>query len=148
MRNDNSSPSHAGFAEIGMPVSIADAAAAGQPNFAIIAGLRNDDARGGALPPLSIRAIDAIFRTAKDAYGAAEAAAPGEQLVFRVTDITMLEVDPKSDEAARIRDSLSRSFTEDVFGGYLGYLQRQVGVTINDNALKQVVTGQNPNTTN
>jgi hypothetical protein len=25
-------------------------------------------------------------------------------------------------------------------------LQRQVGVTINDNALKQVVTGQNPST--
>ena len=68
--------------------------------------------------------------------------------MFRVTDITMPEIDPKSEEATRIRDSLSRSFTEDVFGGYLGYLQRQVGVTINENALKQVVTGQNPNTTN
>jgi peptidyl-prolyl cis-trans isomerase D len=104
--------------------------------------------RGNALPPLSIRTIDAIFRTAKDAYGTAEAAPPGEQVAFRVTDIAMPKVDEKSEEATRIRDNLNRSFTEDVFGGYLGSLQRQVGVTINDNALKQVVTGQNPNTTN
>ena len=60
----------------------------------------------------------------------------------------MPEVDAKSEEAAKLREALNRSFTEDVFGGYLGYLQRQVGVTINDNALKQVVTGQNPSTTN
>ena len=98
--------------------------------------------RGNALPPLSVRTIDAIFRTAKDGYGTAEAAAPGEQVVFRVTDITMPEVDAKSEEAKQLREALNRSFTEDVFGGYLGYLQRQVGVTINENALKQVVTGQ------
>src|SRR5277367_3887621 len=61
VRNDNSSPSHAGFAEIGMPVSIADAAAAGQPNFAIIAGLRNDDARGGALPPSIDRSMASLL---------------------------------------------------------------------------------------
>src|SRR5271170_7628265 len=62
VRNDNSSPSHAGFAEIGMPVSIADAAAAGQPNFATIAGLRNDDARGGALPPSMERSIASLLQ--------------------------------------------------------------------------------------
>ena len=107
-----------------------------------------DVKRGNALPPLSVRTIDAIFRTAKDGFGTAEAVAPGEQVVFRVTAITMPEVDAKSEEAAKLREALNRSFTEDVFGGYLGYLQRQVGVTINDNALKQVVTGQNPSTTN
>jgi peptidyl-prolyl cis-trans isomerase D len=107
---------------------------------------RADIKRGNAVAPFSVRTIDAIFRTAKDGFGAAEAAAPGEQVVFRVTDITMPEVDANSDEAKKIREALNRGFTEDVFGGYLGYLQRQVGVTINDNALKQVVTGQNPST--
>lgn len=101
--------------------------------------------RGNALPPLSIRAIDAIFRAAKDGYGTAEAQAPAEQLVFRVTDVTVPTLDPKSEEATSLRASLDRSFTEDVFGGYLAYLQRQVGVRINDAALKQVVSGQNPN---
>jgi peptidyl-prolyl cis-trans isomerase D len=109
---------------------------------------RTEIKRGNAVPPFSGRTIDAIFRTAKDAYAIAEAAAPGEQLVLRVTDITMPEVDPKSEDATRIRESLNRSFTEDVFGGYLGYLQRQVGVTINQNALKQVVTGQSSGTGN
>ncbi len=102
--------------------------------------------RGNALPPLSTRAIDAMFRVAQDGYGAAEAAAPGEQLVFRIANVAIPTLDEKSEELARLRESLNRSFSEDVFGGYLSYLQRQVGVTINQNALKQIVTGQNPNT--
>ncbi len=105
-----------------------------------------DIKRGNAAPPLSVRTIDAIFRAAKDAYGVAEGVAPTDQVVFRVTDVTMPDIDPKSEEAARLRDGLNRSFTEDVFGGYLGYLQRQVGVRINEPALKQIVSGQNPNT--
>ena len=109
---------------------------------------RADVKRGNAQPPLSVRTIDAIFRTSQEGYGSAEAAAPTEQVVFRVTEVTMAKVDDKSEEATKLRESLNRSFTEDVFGGYLGYLQRQVGVNINENALKQVVTGQNPNTTN
>jgi peptidyl-prolyl cis-trans isomerase D len=104
-----------------------------------------DIKRGNAQPPLSVRALDAVFRAAKDGYGAAEASAPAEQVVFRVTDITLAKPDEKSEEAARLRDGLHRSFTEDVFGGYLGFLQRQVGVSINDAALKQVLTGQSPN---
>jgi peptidyl-prolyl cis-trans isomerase D len=105
-----------------------------------------DIKRGNALPPLSVRTIDAIFRTTEGGYGSADAAAPVEQIVFRVDGVTMAKVDEKSEEATRVREALNRSFTEDVFGGYLGYLQRQVGVSINDNALKQVVTGQNPST--
>ena len=107
---------------------------------------RADIKRGNAVPPFSVRTIDGIFRTAKDGYGAAEAAAPGEQVVFRVTAITIPEFDAASEEAKKMRETLNRGFTEDVFGGYLGFLQRQVGVTINDNALKQVVTGQSPTT--
>ncbi|MPZ36920.1 MAG: peptidylprolyl isomerase [Rhizobiales bacterium] len=125
---------------------------AGTP-FAEIAGAaglkidtRADIKRGNAAPPFSVRTVDGIFRTAKDGYGAAEATVPGEQVLFRVTDITMPEVDDKSEEATRIRENLNRSFTEEVFGGYLAYLQREIGVTINENALQQIVTGQNPNT--
>lgn len=104
-----------------------------------------DIKRGNAAAPFSARTVDAIFRTAKDGFGTAEAAAIGEQVVFRVTDVTMPEIDEKSEEVTRIRDNLNRSFSEDVFGGYLAYLQRQVGVSINENALKQIVSGQNPN---
>lgn len=119
----------------------AEVAKAAGLKVATLAGIK----RGTAVPPLSVRTIDAIFRTAKDGYGTAEAAAPGEQMVFRVTAVTIPEIDAKSEETVKIRETLNRSFTEDVFGGYLGYIQRQVGVTINENALKQIVTGQNPN---
>jgi len=98
--------------------------------------------RGNPQPPLSARAVDAIFRTAKDGYGTADAEAAAEQVVFRVTDIAMPKTDDQSEEARNVRETLVRSFNEDVFGEYLAYLQRQVGVTINENALKQVVTGQ------
>jgi peptidyl-prolyl cis-trans isomerase D len=125
---------------------------AGTPFAEVAAGAglkietRAEIKRGNAVAPFSARTVDGIFRTAKDGFGMADGAAPGEQVVFRVTDITMPEIDAKSEEATKIREALNRGFTEDVFGGYLGFLQRQVGVTINDNALKQVVTGQNPST--
>ena len=60
---------------------------------------RTEIKRGNAVPPLSVRTIDAIFRTAKDGYGTAEAAAAAEQVVFRVTDITMPDIDAASEEA-------------------------------------------------
>jgi peptidyl-prolyl cis-trans isomerase D len=107
---------------------------------------RTDIKRANAAPPLAPRTVDAIFRTGKDGFGTAEASAPAEQVVFRVTEITMPPIDEKAEEVTRVRDGLNRSFSEDVFGAYLSYLQKQVGVTINENALKQVVSGQNPNT--
>ena len=103
---------------------------------------RADIKRGNPSPPLSTRSIEAIFRVAKDGYGAADAAAAAEQVVFRVTDLTLPAADDKTEEATRVRDTLTRSFTEDVFGEYLRHLQGQIGVTINQNALNQVVTGQ------
>jgi peptidyl-prolyl cis-trans isomerase D len=101
-----------------------------------------DIKRGNPTPPLSIRTVESIFRTAKDGYGTADAAAVAEQVVFHVVDVTMPAIDENSDEVRKMRETMSRSFSEDVFGAYLAYVQRQVGVSINQNALKQVVTGQ------
>jgi peptidyl-prolyl cis-trans isomerase D len=109
--------------------------------------------RGDAAAPLSARAIDAIFRTAKGAPGNAEAArAPdpanaqaanqaNDQIVFRVTDIVVPNVDLASGEAKNIRDSLSRMLSDDLFAEFLAQLESEIGVTINQAALRQVVTG-------
>ena len=51
--------------------------------------------RGEPPAPLSAAAVDAIFRTAKGAAGSAEAAQPAEQLVFRVTDIVVPNLDTR-----------------------------------------------------
>ena len=116
------------------------------PELAAAEGLkvetRAEIKRGKRTPPISPRALDAIFRTPKDGYGSAEAESAAELVVFRVTDVTLPETDPNSEETKKLREALNQSYAQDVFGEYLFQLQRQIGVTINENALKQVVTGQ------
>ena len=57
-----------------------------------------DIKRGQGSGPLSAAGVDAVFATAKDAAGKADAAQPAEQLVFRVTDIAVPKFDPASEE--------------------------------------------------
>jgi len=104
--------------------------------------------RGNTAAPLSARAIDAIFRTPKHTAGFASAATgssqpteAGEQIVFRVTDIVVPNVDLASREAKNVRDTLNRMVSDDVFAEYLAQLESEVGVTINQAALRQVIAG-------
>ena len=117
---------------------LAEVAAAGK----LKVETRTEIKRGAATAPLSERTIDAIFRTAKDGFASAEAETAGEQVVFRVTDIVLPEASGDSEERKRLVEALNRSYADDVFGQYLAQVERQVGVTINQTALRQVVTGQ------
>jgi peptidyl-prolyl cis-trans isomerase D len=117
--------------------TLAEVATADHLKLEILTGLKRGDGSG----PLSAAAVDAVFRTAKDAVGAAEAREPGEQVVFRVTDILVPPLDMASDEVKRTVDSLNRSLSEDLLSEYIARLESEVGVTINQNALNQVVSG-------
>jgi len=97
--------------------------------------------RGQGTGPLSASAVDAVFRTAKEAAGKADAATPPEQVVFRVTDIVVPKLDPESQDAKRIAETLDRGLSEDLYAEYIAYLEREIGVTINQSALNQVVSG-------
>lgn len=99
--------------------------------------------RGGSSAPLSERTIDAIFRTAKDAAATAAAEQPAEQVVFRVTDVVAPTTNLESEESKRLRSTLNNAISGDVYGEYLELLEREVGVTINERALRQVLSGQN-----
>jgi peptidyl-prolyl cis-trans isomerase D len=46
-----------------------------------------------------------------------------------------------SDEVKNIAQNLNRSLTEDVFTQYITRIESEIGVTINRNAVSQVVTG-------
>jgi peptidyl-prolyl cis-trans isomerase D len=98
--------------------------------------------RGAAAAPLSARGVEAVFRTAKDATGAAEAEQPSEQVIFRVTDIVVPTLDLASAETKRIQETLNQSMNDDVLGQYITQLESDIGVKINQAALRQVVTGQ------
>ena len=118
---------------------LADAAAADGLKVENRAGIK----RASTTPPLSERTIDAIFRTAKDAAGSAPADRPGEQLVFRVTEVVPPTTDLASEESKRLREALNNAISGDVQNEYLALLEREIGVTINDRALRQVLSGQN-----
>jgi peptidyl-prolyl cis-trans isomerase D len=99
--------------------------------------------RTSTTPPLTERTLDAIFRTAKDAFGSAQAEQPGEQLVFRVTGVVEPTTDLASEESKRLRGALNNAMAGDVQAEYLQLLEREIGVTVNERALRQVLSGQN-----
>ena len=117
--------------------TLADVATADYLKLEALSGLKRGDASGA----LSTAAVDAVFRTAKDAVGTAEAREPGEQVVFRVTEIVVPPLDMASEEVKRTVDTLNRGLSEDLLSEYIARLESEVGVTINQSALNQVVSG-------
>ena len=117
--------------------TLAEVAAANHLKVETLTGLK----RGEAAGPLSAAGVDAVFRTAKDAVGKTEAAQPAEQVVFRVTDIVVPALDMASEEAKRALETLNRSLSEDILAEYIARLESEIGVTINQSALNQVVSG-------
>jgi peptidyl-prolyl cis-trans isomerase D len=117
--------------------TLADIAAADHLKVETKTGLK----RGEPAAPLSAAAVDAVFRTAKDAAGKTEGGQPGEQIVFRVTDIVVPTLDPASEDAKRLTEVINRGISEDVFTEYVARLQDEIGVSINQGALNQVVSG-------
>ncbi len=124
--------------------SLADLAAADGLKVETITGLK----RGAPSPPLSASAVDKLFVTPKDAAASADAEQAGDQVVFRVTDIVMPSTDMNSDEVKTISQNLNRSLADDVFGQYIAKIENEIGVTINRNAVSQVVSGTSNDTSN
>jgi peptidyl-prolyl cis-trans isomerase D len=71
----------------------------------------------------------------------AEAAQAAEQIVFKVNDIVIPTLDVANEEAKRAKDTLNRAVTEDIFSEYIARLESELGVTINQSALNQVISG-------
>jgi peptidyl-prolyl cis-trans isomerase D len=62
-------------------------------------------------------------------------------VVFRVTGITVPTSDATSEEAKRLTETLDRGISEDIFSEYIARLETELGVTINQTALNQVIGG-------
>ena len=117
--------------------TLAQVAAADHVKVESLGGLKRGEASG----PLSAAGVDAVFRTAKDAAGKADGTQPGEQIVFRLTDIVVPNLDTASEEAKRAVQTLNRGLSEDILAEYIAWLERDIGFTINQSALNQVVSG-------
>src|SRR5262249_17991471 len=117
--------------------TLAQVAAAEHLKIETLTGLKRGEGSGS----LSAAAVDAVFGTAKDGVGRGDAAAPGEQVVFRVTGITIPTLDMASDSTKNTVESLNRGLADVILSEYIAKLESEIGVTINQSALTQVVTG-------
>lgn len=87
------------------------------------------------------KVLQAVFTTAKGAAGAAEGATPEQRVVFAVTDITEPKLDANAPDSKKIEASLQNSYTDDVTSEYLDRLEKDIGVTLNQAAINQIIGG-------
>jgi peptidyl-prolyl cis-trans isomerase D len=120
---------------------LAEVAAANNLKVQTMSGIKRGQGSQQESGALSQAAVAAVFRTAKDAAGKAEAGQPGEQVVFRVTDIVVPTLDAASADTKRVVETLDRGLSEDILAEYIARLESEIGVTINQNALNQVLGG-------
>jgi peptidyl-prolyl cis-trans isomerase D len=97
--------------------------------------------RSKAADPLSSRAVDAVFKTAKGAAANAEGRNETERDVFVVTDITDPAFDAASPQAQRTTERLRRTATEELFEQYVRRLETDLGTTINQDAIARIRGG-------
>ena len=95
---------------------------------------------------ISARTIDAIFHTALDAYASAEGDKPTQWMVFRVTDVKTPTFEANSPNGKALDEMLSRQVGDDVFGQYMGWLENDLGTSINQAALQQALGNSAPDT--
>jgi peptidyl-prolyl cis-trans isomerase D len=114
---------------------------------AAMLGIKVDTAsnlkREASLPGVPAAAVTAAFRTPKDSVGQTEAGGGSQWIVFRVTDITVPPVDLASEDIKKLKDTLLRSLTDEQGAQYVAKLEKDIGTTINETAVAQVIGGGN-----
>jgi peptidyl-prolyl cis-trans isomerase D len=98
---------------------------------------------GGFAPA---KLVEAAFKTQKDVPGSAEGDQEAARFVFRVTDVVDPPLDPVASKT--IATSLLNSYTDDIVGAYVTQLESDFGVTLNQQALNQVIGGAPANSGN
>jgi peptidyl-prolyl cis-trans isomerase D len=99
--------------------------------------------RDATLPGVPTGAVTAAFRTAKDSVGQTEAAGGSQWIVFRVTEVTVPAVDLAAEDVKKLKETLQRALNEEQSAQYVTRLEKDIGTTINEAALAQVVGGNN-----
>jgi peptidyl-prolyl cis-trans isomerase D len=116
---------------------------------AAAAGLKAQSAKGlkrGAVSDLvPARVVNDVFTTPKDGIGNSEGDGPTTRVVFRVTDINVPKLDPASPEAKQLENALRVAAYEDLVSQYVLQLQSDLGTTVNQAALNQVLSGGTQN---
>ena len=87
--------------------------------------------------------VTAAFRTPKDGVGQTPDAGGSAWIVFRVTDISVPQVDANSDEMKKLKDTLQRGLTDEQVAQYVTKIESEIGTSINQAAFAQVTGAGN-----
>ena len=113
------------------------------------AGLKIESAsglqRGRSAGFVPAKVVDAAFKVAKGAPGSSEGETQTQRFVFRVTEAIDPPLDANSPQAKQLSESLQSSYSDDMIGQYIARLQSDYGVSINQQALNQVIGGGTAN---
>ena len=113
------------------------------------AGLKLESAsglqRGKSAGFVPAKVVDAVFKVAKGAPGSAEGETQTQRFVFRVTEVIDPPLDANSPEARQLTTSLQSAYSDDMIGQYIARLENDYGVSINQQALNQVIGGGTAN---
>ncbi len=90
------------------------------------------------------RVVQAAFATPKDVPGVTQGQKETEYYVFKVTKVTEPKFEPALPEARSIAEQLQNAYADDVIGAYIARVENDMGVSINQTALNQVVGGGQP----
>ncbi len=118
--------------------SLATEAAAVGAKVETATGFRRD----ASLTGVPSNAISAAFRTPKDGVGQTPGAGNSEWIVFRVTDVTVPQVDANSEEMKKLKETLLRGLSDEQLAQYVAKIESVIGTSINQAAFAQV-TGAN-----
>jgi peptidyl-prolyl cis-trans isomerase D len=98
--------------------------------------------RGRAAGGLPQAVTEAAFTTGKGETGVAESDNGDRRYLFRVTDISVPPIDPQGASPEQLKANLQNSYADDIIGQYIAKVENDVGVSINQQAVNQVVGGQ------
>lgn len=121
--------------------SLADMAAGASLKVEAATALTRGSPGTGAAPQ---SLVAGAFGVAKGGTGQVQGKDSTERLVFQVTDITVPPVDLTSQQAKTLIEDLRRAQADELIGAYIGNLEQQIGIKINQAAFANA-TGASSN---
>jgi peptidyl-prolyl cis-trans isomerase D len=97
--------------------------------------------RGKPTAQASAKLLQTVFATAKGSASAGEGVNPNERVVFTVTDIADPPLDAAAPDSEKLKATLESSYADDIIGQYLARVESELGVTLNQTALNQIIGG-------
>lgn len=97
--------------------------------------------RGRPAPNIPAKLLDAVFTTAKGGVGATEGDSATQRFVFRVAEVTQPTFDASAPQTQALTGNLQNAYADDIISEYVGKLESDLGVSINQAAFNQVVGG-------